>query len=948
MMSILHVCRLVRSTLPLAVLLTLPLWTAAAQGDATLGATVADAGPASHPARIVWHSPSKDSTGSMPIGNGDIGANVWVEQNGDLVFYISKTDAWSENCRLLKLGRVRVRLDPPLYAPGATFAQRLNLTNGLIEITSSTENRASSLQFWIDANNPVIHIDAESNAAFSLTASLELWRTKRRQLKGQETHSAYGLHGAGGPDIFVEPDTIVSNIPGRVVWYHRNERSLWADNLKLQALGDLAETEEDPLLHRTFGCLMVGEGLRNVTAVELASEKPARSFSLRIYPLTKQAKTAGEWVDEACRLATSNTGHALSKEEHERWWREFWERSWIRVTPTAQSTGVTMVPPNAHAVHLGMDPHKGNRFVGEIGRATLIGQVLSADEVADLAKVAREHKVPVSGPNVRAMPTAVTGPVADSDSWTFPEGLTVEAWVKPGNLPSGGGRIVDKATPAKADGFVLDTYPGNSLRLITQAGTVTAKRVLPKGKWVHVAGVADPEEGTLSLYVDGRKVAGGKVGHRESDAERVTQAYALQRWVNACSGRGNSPIKFNGSIFTVDGNDKGSWDADYRRWGGPYWWQNTRLAYWNMLSAGDFDLMQPLYRMFVESLHLRKAAARKYYGHDGAFYPETQYFWGTYVDGNYGRDRSKLPDGMTENRFIRYYWQGGLELSLMMLDTYAHTQDEAFAHSTLVPVASEILTFFDQHWKRDEKGCIRFDPAMALETYRVAVNPLVEIVGIRKVCEGMLALPESLTTAQQRAQWKRLIGELPPVPTREVEGAKVLACAESYSGRQNSENPELYAVFPYRRYGLGKPDLELASRTYTHRAVKRTGGWSQDAIKAAYLGLADEAKNMVVANASRTASGYRFPAMWGPNFDWIPDQDHGCVMMIALQRMLLQCDGDEIRVIPAWPKDWDVKFKLHAPKRTIVEGEYRNGKVVKLEVTPDERNKDVVVAKGRG
>jgi hypothetical protein len=28
---------------------------------------------------VVWDSPSKDHNGSMPIGNGDIGMNVWVE-----------------------------------------------------------------------------------------------------------------------------------------------------------------------------------------------------------------------------------------------------------------------------------------------------------------------------------------------------------------------------------------------------------------------------------------------------------------------------------------------------------------------------------------------------------------------------------------------------------------------------------------------------------------------------------------------------------------------------------------------------------------------------------------------------------------------------------------------------------------------------------------------------
>ena len=42
---------------------------------------------------VVWDSPSKDYNGSMPIGNGDIGANVWVEPTGDLIFYLSKSES---------------------------------------------------------------------------------------------------------------------------------------------------------------------------------------------------------------------------------------------------------------------------------------------------------------------------------------------------------------------------------------------------------------------------------------------------------------------------------------------------------------------------------------------------------------------------------------------------------------------------------------------------------------------------------------------------------------------------------------------------------------------------------------------------------------------------------------------------------------------------------------
>lgn len=70
---------------------------------------------------VVWSTPSPDLSGSMPLGNGDIGLNVWVEENGDLLFYISKTDAWSENSRLLKLGRMRVSLEPNPFRAGHSF-----------------------------------------------------------------------------------------------------------------------------------------------------------------------------------------------------------------------------------------------------------------------------------------------------------------------------------------------------------------------------------------------------------------------------------------------------------------------------------------------------------------------------------------------------------------------------------------------------------------------------------------------------------------------------------------------------------------------------------------------------------------------------------------------------------------------------------------------------------
>src|SRR5947207_6992330 len=103
---------------------------------------------------VVWDSPSKDASGSMPLGNGDIGINVWVEPGGDLIMLIGKSDAWDENCSLLKLGRVHVRLSPNPFSHDSAFKQQLSLNDGEIRISSGND---MLIRMWVDANRPVIH-----------------------------------------------------------------------------------------------------------------------------------------------------------------------------------------------------------------------------------------------------------------------------------------------------------------------------------------------------------------------------------------------------------------------------------------------------------------------------------------------------------------------------------------------------------------------------------------------------------------------------------------------------------------------------------------------------------------------------------------------------------------------------------------------------------------------
>jgi hypothetical protein len=439
------------------------------------------------------------------------------------------------------------------------------------------------------------------------------------------------------------------------------------------------------------------------------------------------------------------------------------------------------------------------------------------------------------------------------------------------------------------------------------------------------------------------------------ETRTVTRGYVLQRFMNACSGRGGSPIKFNGSIFTVEAKAGASpetpdGDPDWRRWGGCYWFQNTRLSYWPMLAAGDFDLMDAWFDMHQAALPLSKARVHAYYGFDNAaVFPETIHRWGLPSNTDYGWNNN-APELANGN--IRRYWNGSLELVAVMLDRYDFTQDERFAKDTLVPLADPLINFLYEYWpKRDANGKIRFDPAQSLETYRSAVNPLPDIAGLWFVLPRLLALPADVTTADQRGRWQKMLDEMPPVPVAEVDGVKVLQPGESFSPGVIFENawmPELYAVFPFRLYGVGRDDLDMARDTYAQRTHIFNIGFSQGSIMAACLGLSEEAARLVAERAAQPSPSrpgypaYRFPAMWGPNSDWIPDQTHGSNILTTLQYMLLHSDGDKIYLLPAWPKNWKASFKLHAPKNTTVEGVYRAGKLEQMKVTPESRRQDIV------
>ena len=469
----------------------------------------------------------------MPIGNGDVGINAWVESSGDLVFYISKTDAWDENGRLCKIGRVRVTFDPALPV-GSEFRQELKLREGVIEIAAGTHR----LTLRVDANTPVVVLEADSEDPVGCRAEVELWRLKERPFGADDdSHSGKGLNDKTSP-LRILPDVVIESEAPRIVWYHRNTHSIYPLCLTNQNLTALAGRFPDPLLNHTFGAALGGPGLVREGPQALRSAAPARRHVLAVTVLSAKTATADEWLERLDGLTAD--APLPSRTAHEAWWNAYWERSWI--------------------------------------------------------------------------------------------------------------------------------------------------------------------------FVDGDPVC-----------ETITRGYVLQRFMNACSGRGGSPIKFNGSLFTVEPKhtDGSPWNADYRKWGDCYWWQNTRLPYGAMAQRGDFEQMRPLFKYYADCLPICRERTKIYYGAEGVYFPETMTMFGLYGNGDYGWGQHATP-GDVHCAYWRWAWNQGPELVQLMLDYLDYTDDAAFAKNELVPMAREVLKYFDTRFPRDANGKLAMTIAASSKRRKVA------------------------------------------------------------------------------------------------------------------------------------------------------------------------------------------------------------------------------------
>ena len=740
---------------------------------------------------VVWGSPSGDSFGSMPLGNGDVGLNVWVEHNGDLVFYVSKVDAFDAGHLLPKLGRVRLRLEPALDV--GEFQQTLVLRDGAIEIKATK----ATLRVWVDANHPVVHLQGSSATPRNATLTAESLRSLQN---AADPLPAYGTAGV-----------LFKNNADRLAWCYRNQSSAWATNFANQNTPEMVAKTKDPILHRTSGCVLRAAGFIRSSPATLATQGPTKTFDCSVRILSSQPESLTAWLSEAEQPVPSDWA------AHQAWWQEFWNRSHIFVSRCGEGK-------------YNLDPCRFTQF--------------------------------------------------------------------------------------------------------------------PQGSQAY---------------------AGHKEIAAELNAFQLSQRYALERFCQAAASRGAVPPPYNGSIFTMDmpagvlGFDAPKpqpVSPDGRDWAIlSFMWQNTRHPYWSMATRGDYDMIIPCMRFVRDGLDICRDHCQKIFGFDGAFIMEASW-WHNVGVFNWDSVPSHL----------RYHQLATIELPAIMAETYEHTRDRKFLQEILLPCADEFIAYYANRFpKHDANGQLLMEGVGCAETYQGVTNPCTEIGCLKFLLAKLLSFE---IDDGRRQRWSKLLAEMPGMPTRRIKGMDLLAVGDKYNpGRVNCESPELYSIYPFRQVWLGRPELLANARQSFHvrttsldgtvddQAVE-TGGWQSASVQAAYLGLPREAARLASINFNDQFIHWndnikphtpwpnrpraRFPAFWECKMDGTPDNDHGANSVNTLQSMLLQSDGRRIFLLPAWPEDWDVSFKLCAANNTTVECEYRAGKVQSLKVTPESRRRDVV------
>ncbi|MFI3322100.1 MAG: DUF5703 domain-containing protein [Rikenellaceae bacterium] len=299
---------------------------------------------------IEWDSQSKNATESMPVGGGDIGMNVWVENN-ELLIYMQRSGVMDEYNGFPKLGRLRLWSNPNIFDGATDFSQKLDLASSSITIKAK-HKEYGDLEFkvWSDVKRPRIHIECNSSNKIEILSQFESWRTDLRYLPNEDVNKIrWGWWDTGMWDneVALEPDNFKPE-EDKFSFYHINPDEKLTSKLAYRLMGfeDVYGKFYDPLKDLVWGGQMEGDNIafdKKVTGKYVSTDytgwryksiKPQKSQDIVLWFHNSHCKTAEKWFNEIEDIKAKNS---ISKsdawKENAKWWSKFWDNGYIILNP---------------------------------------------------------------------------------------------------------------------------------------------------------------------------------------------------------------------------------------------------------------------------------------------------------------------------------------------------------------------------------------------------------------------------------------------------------------------------------------------------------------------------------------------------------------------------------------------------------------------------------------
>jgi len=349
-------------------------------------------------------------------------------------------------------------------------------------------------------------------------------------------------------------------------------------------------------------------------------------------------------------------------------------------------------------------------------------------------------------------------------------------------------------------------------------------------------------------------------------------------------------------------NLQGVWGGEYAPpWAADYHTDmNIEMNYWQVLPGNMAEIAIPYFDYYESMLDDFRSNARNITGCRGVL----------------------APIGGTSHGLAGLGWScwtaGAGWLAQLFYDYWLYTGDREFLEKRAIPFIKEVAVFYEDYLIEDANGKYVFMPSMSPENIPsnrdtfCSIDATMDIAVAREVLSNLCEGCELLGIEKEAVKrWREILTKLPPYLINEQGALKEWSHPAFDDNYEHRHLSHLYPVYPgYEVTSWRKPELFAAARIAMKRKMEELEYpccWSY-VQAAATFGRLEQSADAIGA-LKIVARGYTLPNLFTTL--WL--YSHKPPMMqfeaasgipAAIIEMLMVCDKDNIKLLPALPDEW--------------------------------------------